>query len=108
MNRKERRNMEKKYGPNFAMQKYREEIKEEGIQQGMRMAIEIILYMTCYTLNYKLGLGRKRLPEIMYHIVDNVDAYNTGHLTPEDFIEIKKQMNGLGFSLEGHYKKRKK
>lgn len=108
MNRQRKRELERKYGPDFAMQKYRDEVMEEGIQQGMKMAIDTILYMTCYTLNYKLGLGKKRLPEIMYHIVDNIDAYNTGHLTPEDFIEIKKQMNDLGFSLEEHYKKRKK
>lgn len=108
MNRKERRNMEKKYGPNFAMQKYRDEIREEGIQLGMKMAIDTILYMTCYTLNYKLGLGKKRLPEIMYHIVDNIDAYNTGHLTHEDFKEIKNQMHELGFSLEERYKRKKR
>lgn len=101
MNRAKRREYERKYGKDFAMQKYREEAIEEGAKQGVRTAIDVILYMVCYTLNYKLGLGKKRLPQIMYHIIDNIDAYNTGHLTHEDFVEIKKQMNKLGFYMKG-------
>ncbi len=108
MNRAKRREYEKKYGKAFAMKKYREEAIEEGARQGVRTAIDVILYMVCYTLNYKLGLGKKRLPEIMYHIIDNIDAYNTGHLTHEDFVEIKKQMNELGFSTKEHYERRRK
>ena len=101
MNRAKRRQLERKYGTDFAMQKYRDEAIEAGAKQGARTAIDVIAYMTAYTLNYKLGLGKKRLPEIMYHIIDNIDAYNTGHLTHADFIEIKEQMNKLGFSMKG-------
>ena len=108
MNRKTRREYEKRYGKAFTMQKYREEAIEAGAKQGARTAIDVILYMVCYTLNYKLGLGKKRLPQIMYHIIDNIDAYNTGHLTHEDFVEIKKQMNELGFSTKEHYERRRK
>lgn len=101
MNRSKRRALEKKYGKDFAMQKYREEAIEAGAKQGVRSAVDVILYMVAYTLNYKLGFGRKRLQRIMYHIVDNVDAYNTGHLTPEDFRTIKEEMKKLGFCMEG-------
>lgn len=101
MNRARRRELERKYGTNYAMQKYREEAIEAGAKQGARTAIDMVMYMVAYTLNYKLGLGKKRLPEIMYHIVDNIDAYNTGHLTHADYVEIKKQMKELGFSMEG-------
>ena len=90
------------------MQKYRDEAIQAGAKEGVRTAIDVILYMVCYTLNYKLGLGKKRLPEIMNYILDNIDAYNTGHLTHEDYVEIKRQMNELGFSTTEHYERRKK
>lgn len=101
MNRSKRRVLERKYGEDFAMQKYREEAIEAGAKQGVRSAVDVILYMVAYTLNYKLGFGRKRLQRIMYHITDNIDAYNTGHLTPADFKTIKQEMNKLGFSMKG-------
>ncbi len=101
MNRKTRREYERKYGKAFAMKKYREEAIEAGAKQGVRTAIDVIMYMTAYTLNYKLGFGRKRLCQIMYHIIDNIDAYNTGHLTHADYETIKKEMNELGFYMKG-------
>ena len=108
MNRAEKRKCAKQHGKAYANKKYREEAVAEGAKQGARTAIDVILYMVSYTLNYKLGLGKKRLPQIMYHILDNIDAYNTGHLTHEDYIEIKKQMNELGFSTIEHYERKRK
>ena len=101
MNRAKRRQYEKKYGKEFTMKKYREEAVAAGAKQGARTAIDMIMYMTAYTINYKLGFGKKRLGRIMYHIIDNIDAYNTGHLTHADYEEIKKQMNELGFVMKG-------
>ena len=37
----------------------------------------------------------------MAQIIDNIDAYNTGHLTHSDYVEIKKEMNKLGFYMKG-------
>ena len=106
MNRQQRRNLIKKQVPNgerdramqavnIALERQREmyyrQVKEEKLQ-----AIDVILTMTAYTLNYKLGLGKKRLPDIMASILDNIDAFNTGHLTKDDFEEIHKQMEDLG------------
>ena len=108
INRAKRREYEKKYGKDFTMKKYREEAVSAGAKEGARTAIDMIMYMTAYTINYKLGFGKKRLGRIMYHIMDNIDAYNTGHLTHEDYIEIKKQMNELGFSTVEHYERRRK
>lgn len=54
--------------------------------------VEVILTMVAYTIQYKLGLGKKRLPEIMGYIMDNIDAFNTGHLNSDDFKEIKKEL----------------
>ena len=101
MNRSKRRKLEKMYGKEFTMQKYREEAIQQGERNGAKTAIDMILYMTAYTLNYKLGFGKKRLQRIMYHIVDNIDAYNTGHLSLQDYDDIKKQMNELGISMKG-------
>lgn len=100
MNRAKRREYERKYGKEFTMQKYREEAIEQGAKQGARTSIEMILYMTAYTINYKLGLGKKRLPLLMSQIIDNIDAFNTGHLSLQDYDEIKKQMNELGFIVK--------
>jgi hypothetical protein len=101
INRAKRREYERKYGKAFAMKKYREEAIEQGSKMGARTAIDMIMYMTAYTINYKLGFGKKRLGRIMYHIIDNIDAYNTGHLTHSDYEEIKKEMNKLGFYMKG-------
>ena len=108
MNRKTRREYEKKYGKDFTMKKYREEAVSAGAREGARTAIDMIMYMTAYTINYKLGFGKKRLGRIMYHIMDNIDAYNTGHLSLQDYDEIKEQMNKLGFSTVEHYERRRK
>lgn len=101
MNRAKRREYERKYGKDFTMKKYREEAVEQGARQGVKTAIDMIMYMTAYTISYKLGFGRKRLCRIMYHIIDNIDAYNTGHLTHADYEIIKKDMNKLGFYMKG-------
>lgn len=95
------------FGKEFTMKKYREEAVAAGSRQGVKTAIDMIMYMTAYTINYKLGFGKKRLARIMHHIIDNIDAYNTGHLTHEDYVEIKKQMNEMGFKIE-HYERRRK
>ena len=101
MNRQKRREYERKYGKDFAMQKYRDEAIETGAKQGAKTAIDMIMYMTAYTINYKLGFGKKRLQRIMYHIIDNIDAYNTGHLTHTDYKTIIQEMNKLGFYMKG-------
>ena len=101
MNRQTRREYERKYGKAFAMKKYREEAIEAGAKQGARTAIDVIMYMSAYTINYKLGFGKKRLCRLMAQIIDNIDAYNTGHLTHADYETIKKEMNKLGFYMKG-------
>lgn len=101
INRAEKRKCAKQHGKAYANKKYREEAVAAGAKQGARTAIDMIMYMTAYTINYKLGFGKKRLGRIMYHIIDNIDAYNTGHLTHADYEEIKKEMNKLGFYMKG-------
>ena len=68
---------------------------EEGVRQGIR----VFYYMSAYTINYKLDFGRTRLQRIMGYIINNVDAYRTGHLTAEDFRTIQEEMHNLGIKM---------
>ena len=102
MNRKERREMERKYGKSFSMQQYRDDARREGEKFGAKSVLDVILYMTAYTLNYKLGFGRKRLLRIMQQIIENIDCYRTGQLDSNDYQEIIRMMNDLGFKVEDH------
>lgn len=76
-----------------------EKLYQEAFKKGMREASSILFYMTAYTINYKLSFGRDRLQRIMRAIYNNVDAFRTGHLTPEDYQDIKKQMHELGVKM---------
>ena len=100
MNRQRKRELERKYGTGFAMQKYRDEVYQQGLQQGAKDTVSMVLYMTAYTLNYKLGFGKKRLIRIMTDIYNNIDSYRTGQLEPNDYKEIVNMMNQLGFYVK--------
>lgn len=100
MNRKQRREYEKKYGEGFTMQKYRDDAFNSGFKEGVNTTYMVVMNMVAYTLNYKLNLGKKRLPEIMQTIADNIDSYRTGQLDTEDYKEIKKIVKGLGIDLD--------
>ena len=100
MNRKQRREYEKKYGTVFTMQKYRDDAINSGFREGVNTTYMVVMNMVAYSLNYKLGLGRKRLPEIMKTIADNIDSYRTGQLDTEDYKEIKKIVQKLGIYLD--------
>lgn len=46
--------------------------------------IETYTVLTAYVLNYKLGLGRKRLPKIINEIMRHVDMVDEGYITIDD------------------------
>lgn len=100
MNRQERREYERKYGQAFTMQKYRDDAVNAGFKEGVNTTYMVVMNMVAYTLNYKLNLGKKRLPEIMQSIADNIDSYRTGQLDTEDYKEIKKIVRNLGIILD--------
>lgn len=101
MNRAERRRYSSLGISNKAiMDKTLSDMREQGIKEGMRMCEEIVFYMTAYTINYKLGFGKERLPKIMKEIYNNIDAYRTKHLTPSDYNTIVSEMNKLGVSIK--------
>lgn len=73
---------------------------EKQFENQKKDVVDVIMTMTAYTIQYKLGLGKKRLPEIMNAIMDNIDAFNTGHLNKEDFEQIKEEMKKYNFYIE--------
>lgn len=100
MNRATRRKLEKQNGQSITMKQYREEAFQEGMQYGIKGTMDMILYMACYTINYKLGFGKKRLCELMNQILVNIDSVRTGQITHEDYMEIQKICNNLGFKMK--------
>lgn len=58
--------------------------------------LDIYSIAVAYTLRYVCGLGKKRLPEVMARIWDNVDAFRTGHISIDDCIGELKE-NGIEF-----------
>ena len=96
MNRKERRNYEKKYGATPLLEK----VKQDGINQGRKEAMDLILTMVAYTIDYKLELDNDKLIQIMNDIMFNIDAYRTDHLTYKDFVEIKKELAEKGIIIK--------
>jgi hypothetical protein len=105
INREESRKLKKQGVSDFSIRLMEEDRAykrglEKGFKDGMREAIDIMFYITAYTLNYKLDLGRVRLPRTMRWIYNNIDSFRTGHLTHEDMENIRKEMKALGVVLK--------
>lgn len=50
-----------------------------------------------YTLNYKFGFGKKRLPEVMDEIFKTFDFFISGHLNLED---CKNELKRVGIKID--------
>ena len=44
--------------------------------------------------------GKKRLPEIMDRLKNNIDSFRTGHLTTEDLPEILEEVKQKGIIVD--------
>lgn len=100
MNRSERRRAEKQgMSKKAIIDRTLQDAYEKGVKEGMRATVEITFYMTAYTLNYKLGFGRKRLQKIMFDIFNNIDAYRTEHLSSADYDTIKAEIEKMGVKM---------
>lgn len=69
---------------------------EKETKQLIDQYLDIYSIAVTYTLRYVCGLGKKRLPEVMKRIWDNVDAFRTGHISIDDCIGELKE-NGIEF-----------
>lgn len=63
---------------------------EQAEQQALK-AFQIYQIAVAYTLHYVCGFGKKRLPNIIERIWNNIDSLYTGHLSIEDCIEELKE-----------------
>ena len=78
VNRKERRRMEKLgYSKKEIMDRYAQDTFEKGFSAGIKHTADSIMIITAYNLHTHLGLGKQRLPEIMYWINESIDSFNT-------------------------------
>lgn len=106
MNRKQRRDYAKQINTFNKLKGFESEfirLEKEKMQMELKRAkfeyLEVIMNMTAYTISYKLGLGKKRLPEIMDAILNNIDSFNSGHLSKEDYETIKEELKKQGFKF---------
>lgn len=68
---------------------YNDMINECEAQTQIRILeyLDIYSIAVAYTLRYVCGFGRKRLPEVMQRIWDNVDGFKQGYLSLDDCIQ---------------------
>lgn len=78
---------------------------EEAFRKELQTSIENFSLATAYTLRYTLSLGKKRLPEIISRIWNNVDSFRTGHLSVED---CANELEEYGIYIKEHSKRRNK
>lgn len=69
---------------------------EQKTEDRILKYLDLYSIAVAYTLHYVLGLGKKRLPQVMQRIWNNVDSFKTGHLSIDDCIEELKE-NGIEF-----------
>lgn len=69
---------------------------EEKTQQRILQYLDLYSIAVAYTLHYVCGFGKKRLPEVMQRIWNNVDSFKTGHLSIDDCIQELEE-NGIEF-----------
>ena len=58
--------------------------------------LDLYSITVAYTLRYVCGFGKKRLPEVMERIWNNVDAFKDGYIDIEDCINELRE-NGIDF-----------
>ena len=69
---------------------------EQETEKRIMEYLDIYSIAVAYTLRYTCGFGKKRLPEVMQRIWNNVDSFKTGHLSLEDCID-ELYDNGIEF-----------
>lgn len=77
---------------------YQEMVKKckEQTEGMIEEYLNIYSITVAYTLRYVCGFGKKRLPEVMERIWNNLECFRTGYLSLDDCIEELTQ-NGVEF-----------
>lgn len=85
------------------LRKWIDDVHNDMIRECEKQSMELInqyldLYSiaVAYTLRYVCGFGKKRLPEVMQRIWNNVDAFKDDYIDIQDCIE-ELEKNGVKF-----------
>lgn len=110
MNRAERRKYIKRINTPQKMERFSDELErrikreyEKDSEKKILDFIEAYTTFTAYVLNYKLGLGKKRLPAIMQEINRHIEMLEEGYISIED---CKSELKRAGVEL--HFEKEEK
>lgn len=103
LTKRQEKRLKKVFDDPKQLRKWIDEVYNDMIERCSKQTEDMILqYLdiysiaTAYTLNYVCGLGKKRLPNVMQRIWNNVDSFRTGHLSLDDCISELKR-NGIEF-----------
>ena len=69
---------------------------QEQTEKRILEYLDIYSITVAYTLRYVCGFGKKRLPEVMSRIWNNLDCFKEGYLSLEDCIQELEE-NGIEF-----------
>lgn len=69
---------------------------EKESKKMIEQYLDIYGIAVAYTLRYVCGFGKKRLPEVMSRIWNNVDSFKDGYISIDDCIQDLKE-NGIEF-----------
>lgn len=69
---------------------------EKNTKQLINEYLDIYSIVVAYTLRYVCNFGKKRLPEVMSRIWNNVDALKDGYISYDDCIKDLAD-NGIAF-----------
>ena len=78
-------------GNSIELEGYKKGYKD-GYKDGTYNVIDATFIVTAYTIQYKLGFGKKRLQRIMNAIYQNIDSFRTGQLSKEDLQTIEEEL----------------
>ena len=94
LTKRQEKQLNKVFNDPKKLRKWVDEVYNEMIMRCQEQTNELIdeylnIYSitVAYTAHYVLGLGKKRLPEFMNRIWNNVDSFRTGHLELQDCID---------------------
>ena len=65
---------------------------ELAYNRGLKETVKNYSVAVAYTLNYKFGFGKKRLPEVMSAIAFTCDCFTSNNLSLEDCNEELKKI----------------
>lgn len=70
---------------------------EKKTQDMIDEYLDIYGIAVAYTLRYVCGFGKKRLPEVMNRIWNNIDSFKDGYISIDDCIKDLKD-NGIDYT----------